>query len=235
MGKAQFRSRKHRSGVRSQLPKTRESRIRERQLTGLQAAYHKIDTNIRVKRFRLRRRLQELKTKKVLTEKQAEENLRKADIEMEAEKVRLKMEAAKEYDQLLGSERIDNEADAGDMNFEDDEFPIFGGEGSDNERQESDEASDLNAEQSESDTDGSVMVSDLSDDDDDYSDFESDRDDVSGDEGVNQEEMERSFKEIWGARTKEIGNTIRTIETLGAENEEDMEEEDLESGEQEKN
>src|SRR5205809_2201367 len=41
----QFRPRKHRQGVRSQHPKTKDSQIRERRKIGLEAAYHKIEAD----------------------------------------------------------------------------------------------------------------------------------------------------------------------------------------------
>src|SRR5436190_7760206 len=68
----QFRPRKHRQGVQSQHPKTKDSQIRERRKIGLEAAYHKID-----------------------------EQLQEAYAEIETEKIRLKEEAVREYEKLL--------------------------------------------------------------------------------------------------------------------------------------
>src|SRR5437667_11533713 len=97
----QFRPRKHRQGVRSQHPKTKDSRIRERRKIGLEAAYHKIDTTIRVKRFRARQRLETMKKNNIVTQKEADEQLQEAYTEIEMEKIRLKEEAVREYEKLL--------------------------------------------------------------------------------------------------------------------------------------
>src|SRR5437762_7719164 len=70
----QFCPRKHRQGVRSQHPKTKDNRIRERRKIGLEAAYHKIE---------------------------ADEQLQEAYAEIETEKIRLKEEAVREYEKLL--------------------------------------------------------------------------------------------------------------------------------------
>ena len=80
----------HYQGIRSQNPKTKDSRIRERMKIGLEAAYHKINTKIRVKRFRARQRLAEMTKRKKITSREAEEELRKREAEIEAEKMKLK-------------------------------------------------------------------------------------------------------------------------------------------------
>jgi hypothetical protein len=196
MGKQQFRPRKHRQGVPlSKVPKTKESRIRERRKTGLEAAYHKIDTNMRVKRFRARQRIEVMKMKNLLTREQAEQNVRKECEAIEKEKTRLKTEAAEEYERLL--QKDESNTDMYNM---------------DSDEEDEVEADDRNSDEvlSESD-DGSD------------SSFVSEREDVSDDEELNKEEMRASFRQVWAYRTNEIASKIKRIEVLGDEEDEDPE------------
>src|SRR5437762_12886682 len=108
----QFCPRKHRQGVRSQHPKTKDSQIRERRKIGLEAAYHKIE---------------------------ADEQLQEAYAEIETEKIRLK-EAVREYEKLLKHSKEvadDMDIDGNSESLGDDDKEVESVENSDTENEDS--------------------------------------------------------------------------------------------------
>src|SRR5205809_2846151 len=108
----QFRPRKHRQGVQSQHPKTKDSQIRERRKIGLEAAYHKIE---------------------------ADEQLQEAYAEIETEKIRLK-EAVREYEKLLKHSKEvadDMDIDGNSESLGDDDKEVESVENSDTENEDS--------------------------------------------------------------------------------------------------
>jgi len=109
----QFRPRKHRQGVQSQHPKTKDSQIRERRKIGLEAAYHKIE---------------------------ADEQLQEAYAEIEMEKIRLKEEAVREYEKLLKHSKEvadDMDIDGNSESLGDDDKEVESVENSDTENEDS--------------------------------------------------------------------------------------------------
>lgn len=140
-----------------------------------------------------------------MTAEEIEEKLHQEYTEIEAEKRRIGEETKYEYKALLKEGDMDGtsepEQSRVDVNIED-----IG----------SDDIWNVELDKDDSEE------SDSSD-----SNFESERDIVSDDEGVDKEKMTESFLQIQKYRTKEIGAQIRMIERLGKV---EMEHQNKESG-----
>ena len=132
---SEFLPRKHRKGVLSQNPRSRESRIRERSKVGLEAAYSRIDTKFRVKVHRARK---EVMDDRGLTKEQADQELVGEYAELERQKAEEKEEArrtfmslAKNDDADVGGEvsedheEMDIDDDVGEEGEEDTNDPDF--------------------------------------------------------------------------------------------------------------
>lgn len=206
MGKySKFAPRRHTNQDLSQNPKTKQTRLREHRLTGVEAAWRKIDTNARQKRFRLRQRLQ---SDKSLNPKELRTQLSTKYAEIEAERAHLKEVALQEFE-ALANELSSSDPLAQVMTENKMEIEV-------DEESEDSNHRDISGHENES-SEVSLEHFDYDSNESDYSDmeFESSREDASETEDIDKEEAAKALKEIWSKRTKQISQRIERVERIG--------------------